>query len=164
MFSASAIRRTRIRLVVATEGGGDVTLHDGGAWSGYVGMRLRDVFEIGGGARLLRFDDPDADPADPGPHDSGTEWVGFGRLMLHADVDANRRVALLFGADVGAGHPAIYARLIWGLRVRVWRDLSLGLYPFTPTYTYVKDIGGHDAQRGYTGFTFPTTVELSFTH
>ncbi len=158
LFTHRALRRSRIRLVTAVEGGSDFTINDGGLWNAFLGMRLRDIFEIGGGVRMLSFQQTDP----MGFETRETHWVGYGRFLMHFEVDPWRRVALPFGFDIGGGNPAIYVRAILGIRVRIVDGFSLGLYPFNPTFTYVKNDGGIDGQRGYSGVTFPTTFEASY--
>lgn len=153
LFTRRTRRRATIRFIGGLEGGGDLLIRDGGTAQAMVGMRILDVLELGVGAHLLVHRGSGVDE----PHRAS--WMGVFRLNLHFDLDARRRVALPIGVDVGTGHATIYTRLNLGVRVRLTRHLSLGLYPFNPTYTAFKD---DTLKRKFGWWSFPTTIDLSF--
>jgi hypothetical protein len=156
LFSPLALRRSSVRLVGAVEGGTDFSLGAGGTMAALVGLRLSDVVELGGGARMI------ATPEQPGVAGSPVRarWLAVGRFLLHCDVDSHRRVALPIGVDAGAGQAELHVRAVLGVRVRLWEDLWLGVYPYNPTYTSFADGLGYRSSAGW--FTFPTTAEVSF--
>jgi len=127
LFDARARRRAKIRLVASVDGGTDFTLVNGGTFGAYVGMRLNEVFELGGGLRLI------ASPENPEVAGSPVRAspIAFGRILAHFDVDSARRVALPIGVDAGGGDARAHVRLVLGIRVRIVDTLSLGLYPST---------------------------------
>jgi len=116
-------------------------------------MRILDVLELAAGAHLMIHRGEDQ------TQDHRASWIGVFRLNLHFDVDARRRFALPLGFDLGAGQATFYARLNFGLRIRVTRRLSLGIYPFNPTYAQFKDT---TLKRKTGWWSFPTTIDLSF--
>jgi hypothetical protein len=158
LFDARARRRAKIRLVTAVDGGTDFSLINGGTFGAYVGMRLNEVFELGGGLRLI------ASPENPGLTGSPvkTSPIAFGRILGHFDVDSARRVALPIGVDAGGGDARAYVRLVLGIRVRVWDTLSLGLYPFNPTFTMFANSARQRDDVGWFGF--PSTLEVIYTY
>ncbi|MDY0000671.1 MAG: hypothetical protein RBU30_05210 [Polyangia bacterium] len=155
LFSSFVKRQASLKLVGAIEGGGDLYYHDGGTFLAYAGLRFANVLELGGGALLLRHRGSETVT----PQELRSSWMGFGRLLLHLDIDSARRVALPLGVDLGSGQSRIHVRTILGIRVRLWDQLSLGLYPFNPTYTQFKD---NDLRRSVGWWSFPTTLELSY--
>jgi hypothetical protein len=154
-FSDSARRRSWIMFGATADGGTDFSRTDGGTGSVVAALRLGRAFEIGGGVRLFSMQ------VSEGYADAGrTAWsfVGLGRLGVHLDLDANRRFAIPVSIEAGAGRGAdFHGRLNIGLRVRVWRDLTVGLLPFNPTLVYFsKDSLLEGARR----WRFPTTLEV----
>jgi hypothetical protein len=155
IFGRHTRRRSSIRLIGLVEGGSDLLLTDGGHVQALMGMRILDVLELAAGAHLMIH------RGDPQTQDQAhrASWIGVFRLNLHFDVDARRRVALPLGFDVGVGQATFYARLNFGVRVRLTRQLSLGIYPFNPTYAEFKDT---TLRRTNGWWSFPTTIDLSF--
>ena len=84
-------------------------------------------------------------------------WMGFFRLNWHCDLDARRRVALPIGADVGTGHSQVFVKVNLGLRIRLTSFMSLGIFPFNPTFTKFKD---ETLERKFGWWSFPTNFEL----
>jgi hypothetical protein len=125
LFAPQAHRRNRLLLTFASDVGMDAAA-PAGVGGVAAGLRINHVFEIGAGARAdLR----------PGPSDGHSHLVAstpFLRMGLHMDLDAARRVALALGADVGLGAQSVYARFLFGVRVRLTDQLQLGLYPWNP--------------------------------
>jgi hypothetical protein len=144
LFDGVDRRRAAARFGVAIDGGGVASRRD--LWTGgAVGLvRLTDLFELGGGMRLL----------GRGNH---LDRVWLGRIGLHAELDARRRFALPLSLDFGAGTTVnFHARLNFGLRMRVVDEWWLGIYPVNPTYTSMK------SPIEPTRWSFPTTIETSF--
>ncbi|MFH2009032.1 MAG: hypothetical protein ABI333_20750 [bacterium] len=156
MFTKVARRRSRIRLIGGIEGGTDFLLTDGGNAGAFIGMRLADVVELGAGARMMVHRGAEEAAAGQRHH---TSWIGFGRFNLHFDLDAARRVALPLGVDLGGGHASLYVRVNFGIRVRVARYVSLGLYPFNPTFAKFKD---EALKRDNGWWSFPTNMDVAF--
>jgi len=153
LFARPARRRANIRLIGLVEGGGDLLIRDGGNAQALVGIRILDVLELAVGAHMMVHRGESQD----GP--LSTSWIGVFRLNFHFDLDAKRRVALPIGFDVGLGHATFYARLNLGVRVRLTKRLSLGIYPFNPTYAEFKNT---DLRRKSGWWSFPSTLDLSF--
>jgi hypothetical protein len=162
LFTPRTTRRGKIRLVTAVDGGSDFTVKGGGTFSAFVGMRLSEVMELGGGLRL--FSGPET-PDDPHTK-SRTSPIAFGRIAAHFDVDSARRVALPIGFDAGGGDSRAYVRLMLGIRIRVWDTLSLGLYPFNPTFVMYSndDRQRRDLAKDAGWFQFPSTFEVLWTY
>ncbi|HEY3358461.1 MAG TPA: hypothetical protein VGQ83_34760 [Polyangia bacterium] len=157
LFSPEARRRGAVRFVGAVEGGTDFSLGAGGTAAALAGIRVFDALELAGGVRLIAI------PDEPGVSGSPvrSRWLAFGRLLAHCDLDSERRVALPIGLDVGGGQAELHLRAVLGLRLRFWEGVSLGVYPYNPTFTSFADGRGERRSAGW--FTFPTTTELSFT-
>ncbi|MFH2009200.1 MAG: hypothetical protein ABI333_21605 [bacterium] len=155
-FSGVVRRQSRVRFLGALEGGSDLTMHDGGSVQALLGLRIYDALELGLGARMLVH--RGTRTATPQTHRSS--WMAVLRVNAHLDLDANRRVALPLGFDVGTGQATVYVRMTFGLRVRVARFLHVGLYPFNPTYTRFKD---DTLLRDYEWWSFPSSLDLLFT-
>lgn len=153
IFARRTARRSTIRFIGLVEGGADLMLQDGGNAQALVGIRILDVLELAAGAHLMIH----RGASEEGPH--RTSWIGVFRLNLHFDIDAQRWVALPMGVDVGIGHATIYTRFNLGIRFRLTRRLSLGVYPFNPTYAEFKDTA---LKRKHGWWSFPSTIDLSF--
>jgi hypothetical protein len=154
LFNGRARRRSKIQLVTSVEAGTELARFQGYTGSLFAGIRLRDVFEIGGGLRH---------GIDPLRRNFGLEsdnsLVGFGRLGFHFWLDDNHYVAIPLSVDVGAGYQArFHLKVNYGLRFAPIRNLWIGLMPFNVSYTRF-DNGGPDGT-----FTFPTTLELGFSY
>lgn len=154
LFNDRARRRSKIQLVTSVEAGTELARFQGYTGSLFAGIRLRDVFELGGGLRH---------GIDPLRRNFGLEsdhsLVGFGRLGFHFWLDDNHYVAIPLSVDVGAGYQArFHLKVNYGLRFAPIRNLWIGLMPFNVSYTRFNN-GGPDGT-----FTFPTTLELGFSY
>jgi hypothetical protein len=146
LFDGIDRRRANIRFGAAIDFGTSLARHN--SWSGNaVGLlRITDLFELGGGLGLI----------GSGNH---VDRVYLGRVGLHAELDARRHFAVPFSIDLGGSSTvAFHARLNLGLRVRIIDGLSIGLYPFNPTYTRIKN-----PSECAPHWAFASTVETSFT-
>jgi hypothetical protein len=142
MFDAHARRRAAVRFGAAADYGATILQPNAWTASGVGILRFTDLFEIGGGVRLLRGD-----------------RVYFGRAGLHAELDARQLFALPFSIDMGGSSTvAFHARLNFGLRVRILDGLYLGIHPLNPAYTRLRDPNPMAPR-----WSFPSTVETSFT-
>jgi hypothetical protein len=149
LLSPAARRRAIVRLVPTLEIGADPLASGWLMDAATFGVRLFEVFELGGGARHLRVP-----LAGGGPR---SRAMGFARLQGHFDLDARRRFALALGLDVGGGGDVtVQARVALSFRVRVARQLFAGVFLFNPTYTLFAG----PSTRAASGFTFPSGVEL----
>jgi len=155
LFDDGVRRRSWIQLFGNVAAGTELARFEGYTGSVAAGIRVRDVIEIGGGFRnhLARPRGDTAEGLDPG-------YVGFGRLGLHLWLDDGHRFALPIGVDAGAGSPVrLHLRANIGLRVFPTRTLSIGLFPFNPSFHYyTEDSVFRSAMR----WRFPTTLELGF--
>ncbi|MGC4121610.1 MAG: hypothetical protein QM765_44940 [Myxococcales bacterium] len=156
LFTPATSRRGYVRFVGTLEGGTDFTASPNGVGAASVALRLFDVAELGGGVRTAVAPER---PDDPSARLRQT-WLGFGRLLLHFDFDQERRVAAVLGAECGAGDPQVYGRAIYGLRVRLVDGLSVGLYPYNASLSVHAQAGRQ--RRELAGFSFPSTLELSY--
>lgn len=155
LFDGVDRRRASYRIGAALDFGAPIDRRH--AWSaGAVPMlRITDLFEIGGGLRLLG-------------RGQSVDRVWLGRVGLHAELDARRRFALPFSLDFGGSSTvSFHARLNFGLRVRVVDAWSIGLYPVNPTYTRLRTqplaLSGAGQPEPVPHWSFPTTIETSFT-
>lgn len=144
LFSGVARRRSDIQVVVASAvgygvaGEGEVPSTISGA------MRIRDLVELGGGLRYV-VGRPDG------------RFIGFARVggVFHIDDEHRLAVALLF--DIGGGSSTLETKLNTGLRYRIGSGVSVGVYPFNPTYLRVGA-----GEQATTTWSFPSTLELSW--
>lgn len=149
LFGGVARRRSIVRFVGALDGQRELSslarTHVGFAAT----LRFFDFVEVGGGMRWL---------AD-GAH-ARSDLLPFGRMGIHAGLDTRRRFALPFAFDFGGGGDvALYLKLVWGLRVRVDEQWSIGFYAFNPTFARFRTSSGLvDVPR----WSFPSGVEASF--
>lgn len=159
LFSGETLRRSYVQFTASFAGGTDVLSRDGMLGHIALGVRLWDVFAIGGGARLSL----DAPSSLPGRAQGWRqEPLGFFRVGLHLELDPTYRAAIPLTVDFGGG-PGVrfHWKLNVGLRVRLWRHISVGLFLFNPTYTHIKGRPGSGvAERAW--WSFPTTLELSY--
>jgi hypothetical protein len=155
LFDDGVRRRSWIQLWGNVAAGTELARFEGYTGSVAAGIRIRDVVELGGGFRnhLARPRGDDAEGLDPG-------YVGFGRLGMHLWLDDGHRFALPIGVDAGAGSPVrLHLRANIGLRVFPTRSLSIGLFPFNPSFHYyTEDSVFASAMR----WRFPTTLEVGF--
>lgn len=153
LFGDAARRRSIVRVVAAFDGGRDFSSTPRNQAGVTALVRLFNFIELGGGLRWLG--------AIPGHDAARPDLLGFARVGIHAEIDAHRRFAFPFALDLGAGRDlAFYARLAFGLRVRIDDDWALGLYAFNPTYTRYK---AGTAQLDAPRWSFPSGVEATFT-
>lgn len=141
LFDGTERRRAAIRLGAALDYG--AALGRKNEWSASIVpmVRLTDLFEIGGGMRLIRED-----------------RVWLARVGLHAELDARRMFALPLSIDLGSSATvAFHSRINFGLRIQVVDGFWLGLHPVNPTYTRLRDPVGVVPH-----WSFPTTIETSF--
>jgi hypothetical protein len=148
LFDGAAKRRSSVRGLVAAEA--TVAPDDRGrlpAQGGALaGVRLADFVELGLGARGVAGRD-----GEP------TQTVVVGRAGLHGEFGAARRVALPLSVDVGAGAGvSSYVRANWGVRFRIYDEITLGLFPASPTR--VERAAG----RGRSGWSVAAGAELSW--
>jgi hypothetical protein len=152
VFSPQTQRRSKIQGFIALEGGTELQDADEMITNVTAGIRLANIFELGGGLRYL-FHDGENSP-------SRHRLAGFGYLGGNFTLDAGGWVSVPLGIELGAGKDiAFHSRLKAGLRVNVLRDLSVGIYPFNPTYTQASNTR---AELELEEWTFPTSLEVSF--
>lgn len=157
LFDGGERRRSALRFLGAVEGGADLTA-EGEATVGFgAGIRIFNLLELVGGARAL---DAGATASSAFATPEVPRWVGFGRLVLAFEVDSRRRFSLPIGFELGGGAADVYGRAVYGARVRIWDEMTLGLYPFNATYDSYAPTSRPRDPRGILGF--PTTAELSF--
>lgn len=146
LFDGVDRRRAALRFGAALDFGGPLSARDTWTASAVPMVRITDLFEIGGGLRMLGLGDR-------------VDRVWLARVGLHAELDARRRFALPFLLDVGGSSTVgFHARLGFGLRVRLVDAWSLGIYPLNPTYTRLSK-----TVEPVPHWSFPSTIETSFT-
>ncbi|MFI5301947.1 MAG: hypothetical protein ACHREM_27980 [Polyangiales bacterium] len=154
LFDGGARRQSIIRLVASLDTERDLSstprTHVGVAAT----MRLYNFFELGGGLRMLGASQaPDGTVV-------ASALLPFLRIGMHAELDAHRRFAIPFAVDLGGGGDiGLYMKLVFGLRVRVTDQWSLGAYVFNPTLLMYKD---GSTMGGATQWSFPSGIETSF--
>lgn len=147
IFDGAARRRAALRGVVALET--TAPMDDGSLRpqpGAFAGVRLGNFFEVGLAARTLSLGA--GVPA---------QAVVAGRVGFHGELDARRRFALPLSVDVGAGEGIKnYARINWGLRIRAYDELSIGLNPVSPTRVE------RESGAGRSGWSVSSGAELSW--
>ena len=79
-------------------------------------------------------------------------------MGVHLELEPSYRVAFPLSVDLGGGNATtFYMRLNAGIRVRIWRSLHVGLYPFNPTLTLVDP---EQQPANPKPWSFPTTIEF----
>jgi hypothetical protein len=125
LFDDGAQRRSWVRVLASGDELASSGLMIGGVG---VGVRLRDLVELGGGAHHVSIRDEAS-----GAWTTGTALSLFARGNVF--LDAGRRWALPVGIDAGTAlgdDEATFVRLRAGLRVRLSDKLFAGAYPFNP--------------------------------
>ncbi len=157
LFSARARRNASYRFFAAGAFGADLRKPMGLSDSLTVGIRLAELFELGVGFRHMVI----AHNTSSGDVTRDSSYAAFLRVGLHIDLMDSRFLAVPVSVDIGLGDPfRSQWRLNWGFSARLTPWMSLGIYPFSPTYTvYKEDTRLANAPR----WSFPTSVELAFT-
>ena len=154
LFDDGTRRRASIQFWGNLAAGTELARFEGYTGSVTAGIRIRNAFELGGGFRNT-LAEPSSSGAtlEPG-------FIGFGRLGAHLWLDDNHYVAIPLGVDAGGGHSVkLHLRTYFGLRFSPIRNLSIGLFPFNPSFNWYKDDSPFSgAQR----WRFPTTLEVGF--
>lgn len=153
LFTDEAVRKSRFQVVASLDGAGtpwakptDVAPMG----TALVSFRFKDFFELGFGYRMLA----------PGAPSTSVYGMFLTRFDMLARLDAHRRLAIVVGdAFGGGGRVSFHEQVDLGLRVRLWDDLALGLYPFNPTYTRWKEAEWNALSTSR--WSFPTRVELT---
>lgn len=154
LFDGGARRQSIVRLVGTFDVERDVSAEARNHLSLAAALRLYDFVEIGAGVRWLSSI-PSADGAS-----RRSDLVVFGRLGINAEIDAHRRFAFPFAIDFGAGGDVTaYAKLVFGLRVRLSERWALGVYAFNPTLVHYRESSGLPER---TRWSFPSGVEATF--
>lgn len=148
LFTGGARRKAVIKGLVALEtttasdSGGKLHLQPGAL----VGARLGNFFELGAAARNVSRGD-----------EGSQQTVVAAHAGVHGELGADRRFAVPLSVDVGAGKDiSNYARINWGLRVRIYDELTIGVHPASPSY--IKRERGP----GRSGWAANSGVELSW--
>jgi hypothetical protein len=154
LFDRATQRRFMIQLIASAAGGTELYRLDRSSGSLYLGLRIRDAFELGGGVRHMLA---------PLPASRGGELaasvVGFGRIGAHLGLGVSKRAALAMSLDAGSGYRSRFQlKLNLGLRLHASDSLAIGLFPFSPTFNYYKESSLYE---GALRWTFPTTLELA---
>ena len=156
LFGARARRRSMIQFITSVAAGTELVRLHNYTGSLVAGMRIRDVFEIGGGLRHT------IDPRIYGQTGDGESGViGFGRAGFHFWIDDKHRFALPLSVDLGAGHNVrLHFRLNYGLRFAPMDNLWIGLMPFNASYSSLDE----EVFKGTERWTFPSTLEIGFNY
>ncbi|MBW2734535.1 MAG: hypothetical protein JRH20_19280 [Deltaproteobacteria bacterium] len=156
LFSNRVIRRRRYQLIGTLAGGFNLTEQGGATGSVIIGTRVGDVFEVGAGLRQM------ATPVQSvgSSREYTFEHLALVRLGLHFELDSRRIVSLPFSVDLGTNFGDVkQAKLNLGLRFNITPYLSLGIYPFSPVYTFR---GANSVLADNSRWSFPSTLELGF--
>lgn len=149
MFLGSALRRSYLEFLFTAQGGFQLNDIDGYTQTLTASLRFIELFELGGGWRY-QTNAPTAD------------HIGFGRFGFHFNLDDNHRFAIPLSFDLGAGSKTSFQfKVNAGLRVRVVDGFWIGLYPFNPVFSSLREPLTTTGERP--GFwNFPSSLELSF--
>jgi hypothetical protein len=147
MFHEETERQAKAQLVASVEGStvGDQFNPAAAASVSAAGVvRFGNTVEFGGGFRQMM-------PTQL----SGPEALGFLRFNLHLNLDQRHLFAVPLGLDAGVGFDgnSLLYKVNAGLRLQVTPTVSVGAYPFNPTY--------FENNTGF-GWGFPSSAELSF--
>jgi len=148
LFSANARRRSTIALSVGIDGGtcvyGPTNCSTGAVRAG---IRLADYVELTGGVRAMW---------GWGLADGVARWAPMGGVGLHGSFPRFRMLAFYFGLEAGGSEslPFVFG-MRPGLRISPTPELSIGLFPVSPTF--VMDNGPGRPS----GWQFPTSLEVS---
>ncbi|MCA9672073.1 MAG: hypothetical protein KC503_41045, partial [Myxococcales bacterium] len=155
LFSASARRRHAIQLYATAELG--TQLHDAIGMTNAisVGMRINNIFELGGGVRYLVTE------RAAGNDGFSHRATFFGYMGGNFTLDSGGWVSIPFGVDIGGGKDVkVFGRAKMGIRINPTNWLFVGVYPFNPTYSYIDSQATALSRRNE--WTFPTTLEVGF--
>jgi hypothetical protein len=147
LFTPTAQRRSIIALSTAIDGGtcvyGPTNCSTGAVRAG---MRLANYVELTGGVRAMW---------GWGLADGVARWAPFGGIGLHGEFPRFKQLAYYFGVEAGGSEslPFVFS-LRPGLRFSPIPQLSIGLFPVSPTY-----IDGPSTRPS--GWQFPTSIEVS---
>lgn len=135
VFTERARRLDTVRVVVGQEVGLTTARIPDLAVQTRVGVRFRDFVEVAIGLRLFGPDILLMGPRSPLLMRELYLVPGlFGRLLLSGAFDVARRVALLFGGELGFDSATV-GRVLWGVQVRLVSGLHLSLLPLTPVFS-----------------------------
>ncbi len=152
LFSGLTRRRANIEVVPSLQSLATLSAPEGLEQTASLSLRLRKVWELGGGMRAAGL------AAPQGPTE--LRFVGFARAGLHLNLDADHRFAVPLSIDAGAGQGVLLQmRLNLGLRIRVTERFTLGLSAPSPTLTTMR---GADPKKVQSRWSFPAGIELSF--
>jgi hypothetical protein len=147
LLDDGAKRKSVLTGVATLEGGGETTASGLRLGTAMMAVRLFEFLDFGAGARWISF----------GVADTKQSYVlPVFRFGMHADLDAARRFAVVFGAEMGANESVLdHVRVDWGVRFRIYDQTWLGIDPLTPVYDRFK--------RGITGpaWSAPSTIQLA---
>jgi hypothetical protein len=155
LFTRAALRRSRVRLLVSGDAVID-TLRPSRLVDGVsAGVRLHDIVELSGGVRHVMV----RGPQQAGEVQDTTQgFLGFGRLGAHLAVDGPHLFAIPVSLELGMGSTVdVYARLRWGLRMRLGRHTFVGAEIFNPTYTH---FAGDDNNQRHGGWSWLHGLEV----
>jgi hypothetical protein len=146
-FTPNANRRSAIALSLGIDSGtclyGPTNCSTGAVRAG---LRLANYVELTGGVRAMW---------GWGLSDGVSRWAPIGGIGLHGAFPRFKQLAYYFGLEAGASDslPFVFS-LRPGLRFSPIPELSIGLFPFSPTY-----IDGPPNRPS--GWQFPTSIEVS---
>lgn len=155
LFTPFEKRRSLFQFVAALDSGVDFIQPNGMESRVFLGFRISEFFTIGGGLRMSwnNLFVPGFQAVNSRPN-----LEGFFRMGVHLELEPSYRVAFPLSVDLGGGNATtFYMRLNAGIRVRIWRSLHVGLYPFNPTLTLVDP---EQQPANPKPWSFPTTIEF----
>jgi hypothetical protein len=142
LFTPAAVRRAWVRPQIAAEAGTSVLQGFADTQvSIELGVRLFNLFELGGGVRALwpELSGPTAfttdGPLTPQRPRVVPEPLGTVRTGFAIDLDDDRRWTLQGGLELAFAPGTLRERIIAGVRARLWKGTFVALRAFTPEHS-----------------------------
>jgi hypothetical protein len=154
LFTGRAVRRAGVMAVIAADALATFPRPDRELEGITFAARFGELLEIGMGLRRLAGRGLE----QPGRWSATALWSFY--VGGHFFIDANQRLALPVGVEVGASGTGGFTRLRAGLRARVWGDWFAGVYPFNPTFMGVDVARADKHADDMPRWSFPSGVEL----
>jgi hypothetical protein len=146
-------RRGTFGIHAAGEVGSALRGKEGFLQGGALMLRVYGIVDVGGGYRHVF--------ASRNGGEIVSRHLGFARLGTHLAFDEGRYFAIGVFLDAGAGtETAVYTRIGWGIRVRVFDEIHLALYPLNPVFTKFPRERVNEGPR--VEWRVPSSLELSF--
>ncbi len=150
LFTGTTRRKATLQVVPSLQTLSTLDAPEGLEQSLALSLRLKEVWEFGGGLRAANLAAPKGEPV--------FRMIGFARAGLHLNLDDNHRVAVPLSIDIAAGQGVVMqARLNLGVRIRLTDKVALGLSAPSPTSSWMRLPNNKVVHR----WSFPAGLELS---